>query len=188
MTPAQSQLAESQMGLVKSIAGSAFRRIRGRIDYDELVSVGNLALVQCIGSFDDAKGTLKTFVYRRVWGAMIDFMRAEDPVSRGRRKEVGSSFQVSQQFADEAEETGLKLSSLRSCFVDPQAAAIRSEIFEKLDNYPTSNPRDRAVMHATFIEDKRQAEIASEMGMSCGRVSQILGAESLKLRSHLGIC
>jgi RNA polymerase sigma factor (sigma-70 family) len=180
-------LIESQLETVKRIAGHIFHKVKGKVEYDDLIGAGNLALVQCIGSYDPSRASLKTFVSRRVFGAMIDFLRLEDPASRNRRKELGPSFQISQQFADEADETGLKLSELHSCFIDPQAAAIRSNLFDSLNAYPTDNPRDRTVLVMAFVEDKRQEEIAKELDVSPGRVSQIIANESSKLRAHLKV-
>lgn len=66
----------SLLGLVHGIAREVHRRLNGRIELDELVSEGYLALVQCKGRYDPSQGaSLATFAYRRIEGAMLDHAR-----------------------------------------------------------------------------------------------------------------
>ncbi len=64
------------LGLVHGIAREVHRRLNGRIELDELISEGYLALVQCKGRHDLSRGaSLATFAYRRIEGAMLDHAR-----------------------------------------------------------------------------------------------------------------
>ena len=66
----------SLLGLVHGIAREVHRRLSGRIEIDELISEGYLALVQCKGRYDPSQGaSLATFAYRRIEGAMLDHAR-----------------------------------------------------------------------------------------------------------------
>lgn len=73
---ASDQQIASLLGLVHGIAREVHRRVHGRIDLDELIAEGYLALVQCRGRYDASQGaSLATFAYRRIEGAMLDHAR-----------------------------------------------------------------------------------------------------------------
>lgn len=73
------------LGLVQSIAREVHRRLGGRIDLDDLVGEGYLALVRCRDRFDPATGaTFATFAYRRIEGSMLDLARRRFRMSESR--------------------------------------------------------------------------------------------------------
>lgn len=73
---AADQQIGSLLGLVHGIAREVHRRVGGRIELDELISEGYLALIQCRDRYDATQGaSLATFAYRRIEGAMLDHAR-----------------------------------------------------------------------------------------------------------------
>lgn len=65
-----------------------FRRCPGGgYDFDDLVGEGALALADCARRFDPSRGvTLEAFASQRVRGAMIDYIRSHDVLSRYSRE------------------------------------------------------------------------------------------------------
>lgn len=64
------------IGLVQSIGRDVHRRIGGRIELDDLVGEGYLALVRSRDRYDPVVGaSFATFAYRRIEGAMLDLAR-----------------------------------------------------------------------------------------------------------------
>lgn len=57
------------------------------IDQDDLVQYGAVGLIRAIESYDGSRGVLfRTFAARRIEGAMLDGLRAEDPMTREERQ------------------------------------------------------------------------------------------------------
>jgi RNA polymerase sigma factor FliA len=75
------------VSLVRIIAGRLARRLPSSVDVDELVSVGTVGLIDAIDRFDPTRGVpLKGFADVRIRGAMVDYLRGIDPVSRAVRR------------------------------------------------------------------------------------------------------
>ncbi len=66
-------LVDEHQGLVISIAKRIYRRLPPYIRYDDVVSYGQLGLLQAARSFNDSIGSsFATFAYYRIRGAMYD--------------------------------------------------------------------------------------------------------------------
>ncbi len=73
--------------LVRIIAGRLARRLPSSVDVDELISVGIVGLIDAIDRFDPLRGVpFKGFADLRIRGAMVDYLRGIDPVSRAVRR------------------------------------------------------------------------------------------------------
>ena len=69
--------------LVKRIALRLVRRLPSSIQVDDLIAVGNIAAIQCVDHFDASQqDTWNGYTQTRLHGAMIDYLRQMDPVSR----------------------------------------------------------------------------------------------------------
>ena len=80
------------LDLVQAIAKSLVRRLPRCIEFDDLVSAGVLGLIQCLNRFDPKMNVnFRTFAKYRVRGAMLDFLREEDPLSRRERSRLRGS-------------------------------------------------------------------------------------------------
>jgi len=56
------------------------------VTFDDLASAGMIGLIQAVDRFDQSRGLrFKTYAQHRIWGAMQDFLRDEDPLSRTER-------------------------------------------------------------------------------------------------------
>lgn len=75
------------VALVRIIAGRLARRLPSSVDVDELVSVGTVGLIDAIDRFDVGRSVpFKGFADLRIRGAMVDYLRGIDPVSRAVRR------------------------------------------------------------------------------------------------------
>jgi RNA polymerase sigma factor (sigma-70 family) len=77
---------------VNNVARRVQRRVPPCVTFDDLVSVGMIGLIQAVDRFDASRDLqFKTYAQHRIWGAMLDFLREEDPLSRTERRRVRES-------------------------------------------------------------------------------------------------
>jgi RNA polymerase sigma factor for flagellar operon FliA len=82
------ELAERHLPLVIHIARDFRKRIPSSVDFDDLVGAGNIGLVEAARRFSPNKGaSFTTFARHRIRGAIADFLRKLDPVSRYLRRQ-----------------------------------------------------------------------------------------------------
>ena len=78
------------LDLVKRIARRFCRRVPPCVEFDDLASVGMIGLIQAVDRFDSTRDLkFSTYAQHRIWGAMQDFLRGEDPLSRTERRKTG---------------------------------------------------------------------------------------------------
>lgn len=82
---ASNALALQHLDLVRQIALALRRRLATGACVDDLVGAGNLGLVEAARRFEPSRGSFVTFARHRIRGAMIDGLRAIDPLSRCQR-------------------------------------------------------------------------------------------------------
>ncbi len=83
---ARDTLLQRYFGLVRHAAREVAPRVRDAVPYEELVSAGSLGLLQAMGGFDPERGlAFSTFAMRRIRGAILDELRAHDPLTRTER-------------------------------------------------------------------------------------------------------
>lgn len=80
---ARRELLSRYLGLVHHAAREVAPRVRDAVSLEELVSAGSLGLLQSMEGFDIDRGlAFSTFAMRRIRGAILDELRARDPLSR----------------------------------------------------------------------------------------------------------
>ena len=86
---ARRELLSRYLGLVHHAAREVAPRVRDAVSLDELVSAGSVGLLQAMDGFDIDRGlAFSTFAMRRIRGAILDELRARDPLSRADRAHV----------------------------------------------------------------------------------------------------
>ena len=119
---------------VKWIARRVHESIQGRVDLDDLVSVGTIGLIAAIDRFDPARQLqLKTYAEHKIRGAMMDHLRSLDVLSRDdrrRTKETGAAraelerrLRRAATHAEVAEEMGLSQQEYAETLTAPGAHA-----------------------------------------------------------------
>ncbi len=75
--------------LIKYLANKMVARTRYSVELDEMISYGVLGLIDAIDKYDrKRKNEFKTYAEFRIKGAMLDYMREQDPVSRSVRDKI----------------------------------------------------------------------------------------------------
>jgi RNA polymerase sigma factor FliA len=154
--------------IVEQEASIAKRRYP-RVDREELVGVGSVALVEAASRFRKERGaTFRHFARLRVRGAMIDLVRYE----LRRRLNGGRAIRVeSLHELDERHE--------------PCAAGTPDTVLEQLATIGLLAglpERERAVIVRTRIRGESCLDVAGDLGVSAARVSQLAWQAEARLR------
>lgn len=84
---AREHLLERHLPLVRFVARRMWKKIRKRMDLDDLVSAGTVGLVNAVESFEPERGlAFSTFATPRIRGAILDHLRKWDHVPRSVRR------------------------------------------------------------------------------------------------------
>src|SRR3954468_12623584 len=200
-------------GLAKGIALRLAGRVPKSVDVDDLVAAGMLGLIDAANRYDAGRGIpFEAYSRRRIQGAILDALRAEDHLSRRERR--------SGREADRAEErmrTKLKreltpeetLKARRGVprtlphsqtFVPVEDAddgtldtsldafarlSTAQDVVRLRDAIATLPERERQILALYYEEELTYREIGSILGVSESRICQILRAVQRKLRERL---
>jgi len=84
-----SELVKGHLGVVKRIVHRLPACMCSSISRDDLISAGMVGLVEAAHRYEPDRGaSFVTFAYRRVRGAVIDFLRRRDSVSKSARQRM----------------------------------------------------------------------------------------------------
>jgi RNA polymerase sigma factor for flagellar operon FliA len=82
-------LVESYQGMVSRIVGRFLRRLPRTIDRGDLMTAANVGLIRSVESYDPTRGVrFESYCERRVRGALLDELRAQDWLPRPWRQRV----------------------------------------------------------------------------------------------------
>lgn len=82
-------LVEAYQGMVSRIVGRFLRRLPRTIDRGDLMTAANVGLIRSIEAFDPTRGVrFESYCERRVRGALLDELRAQDWLPRPWRQRV----------------------------------------------------------------------------------------------------
>jgi RNA polymerase sigma factor (sigma-70 family) len=171
--------------LVTSIAKRFQRRVPPCITFDDLVSAGTIGLIQAVDRFDQARGLkFRTYAQHRIWGAMLDFLRDEDPLSRTERRRVRESSVALAAIGRGIPAATVSLDQIPArCLTSPAQPAFttRSELREARRSL---SPRENRVIELLYDLGWQNREVAAELHVNESRVSQIKQRAISKLRSQ----
>jgi RNA polymerase sigma factor for flagellar operon FliA len=81
------KLIEHYLPVVQRIARQMQRNLPREVQLDDLISAGSFGLIYAIGTFDPSRGaSFETFGAKRIRGAILDWLRSMDFVSRQARR------------------------------------------------------------------------------------------------------
>jgi RNA polymerase sigma factor (sigma-70 family) len=168
-------MTESEyLPFVRLIAGLVAKHGRGtrREDFEDLVSVGCIALIEALPRYDSTRGaSVKTFLSHRVYGAMLDHFRECDLLSRTQRRAVRAGALVPRVRVRESEARGVAILS-----PDLGATLDGRALLGKLHG------REQRLVVALFWEGQTQEDLSHEWGVCTSRVSQIRSSALNRLR------
>ncbi len=85
----QNQIIMEFSPLIRYIASRMTAKTNYNVELDEMISYGVLGLIDAINKFDKNRNNeFKTYAEFRIKGAMLDYMREQDPVSRSVRDKI----------------------------------------------------------------------------------------------------
>lgn len=102
----QDDLAVKFLPAVKALAFKLKERLPSSVDVSDLISIGTEELVKLARKYDESQNdSFWGYARKRVYGAMLDYLRSLDTVSRSDRKLIKDVDKiVSRQFGENGEE------------------------------------------------------------------------------------
>lgn len=82
-------IVKEYLPLVSKLAREIKSNLPHNVELDDLIQEGTIALLQAIDKYDPRHGaTFKTYVYTRIKGAMIDYLRKLDYLPKNVRQDI----------------------------------------------------------------------------------------------------
>jgi RNA polymerase sigma factor (sigma-70 family) len=188
LTPDRQALAAAHLRTADVAAALACRRLPRRVRYDDVRAAARFGLVQAAASYDPARGVpFATYAQARCRGAVADYLREADPLSRRARggRKAGGAVADHVQAADAAFASGLDRESWehwRQSRRDTQAAQRAADALA--DACGGLLPRSRRLVEL-LAAGLKQCEAAEVLGVCQPRVSQMVPGVFGHLRRRL---
>jgi RNA polymerase sigma factor (sigma-70 family) len=175
------------LDLVTRIARRFQRRVPPCVTFDDLASAGMIGLIHAVDRFDQTRGLkFRSYAQHRIWGAMQDFLRDEDPLSRTERRRVRASAPAlsATGYGVPPATVGLDQIPVRCLAASPAQPAftLRAEVREARR---CLSLRENRVIELLYDLGWQSREVAVEMHVNESRVSQIKTRAISKLRLQL---
>ena len=142
--------------LIRFIAKKVVAKSRYALELDEMVSYGVLGLIDAIEKFDKTKDNqFKTYAEYRIKGAMLDYLRDQDSVSRSTREKMKTLEKATKELEKELgrkpnnDEISKELNMSKEEFFELSKCA-RSNYFLSIDCYTN---RDGETAAAQFADE-----------------------------------
>ncbi len=142
---ARSQLAEHYLYLVRVVVGRMLYRLPSHIERADLEQVGVIGLLQALDRFQPGRGArFETYALARIRGAIIDYLRSFDPLTRQERRGVKDVIRAWQRLENEGN-------------VDPSLEELSQELGIPLDEIIWLVERERSSFFLSLEEEKERA-------------------------------
>ncbi len=177
---------------VRVHAARIFRRVPSSVGFDALLSAGWTGAVTAVDRFrPDAGASLSTFADRHVRGAILDYLRSLDDLTRDHRRKLvaeGAELPETISLDVEVRSKNWQTVPLLGLFADDggagRQAALEARIdVEELMRRANLSPRTEAIIREHFLGERLMREVASRWGINESRVSQICKDGLAKLRN-----
>lgn len=156
------------------------RQIPRHVELEDLVSAGALGLMDAAARFDTARGVrFETFVGYRIRGAMVDYLRACDPLSRDQRRQVGDGIEAVQEMQLEHLSSWPDLAASVSDVTRPLVVRDLQRAIRRLP------PREQRVIRHHFLLNRPLRDICQDLGVKASRASQLKTRALAQLRATL---
>lgn len=194
----RNRLTEEHMPLVHHVVRRMARRIPSHVDIDDLVAAGSEGLLRAAERFDEDRGVaFSTFAGCSIRGAVLDALRAMDPLARPTRRRVQAleraEASLAGQWSSSPSEDALAQAmdatprEVRDAIAMRRAASVVSLDEERTTGplgHVLEDPRAVDVLGRVLLCEARDVvrEEMSKLGESDRRVVVLYYAEGLLLR------
>jgi len=213
----QDELAVQYLPAVKAMVFRLKERLPQSVEFDDLVSIGAEELIKLARRYDkNQNDSFWGYAKTRVYGAMLDYLRSLDIVSRANRKLIKQIDEIIDQFLDEngvepensyiAEMLGEDIEKIKEA---RRAAAIynvlplhdqlesgeqdtfamveQEELIEKIMEVLATMPkRDQLIMQLYYFEELTYKEISEILDITPSRISQVHKRVVSKIKQSIG--
>jgi len=203
------------MPAVKALAYRLKERLPSSVEFNDLVSIGYEELVKLSKRYDPKKNdNFWGYAKKRIYGAMLDFLRSLDPLTRSNRQLVKKIDQITQEYLskydrepsdeDLSEILGVELDKIKKAkaadeiysvmpiedqlnyYDDVSKKVEEEELIEAIKNVlSTLNEKEQLIIQLYYFEELSLKEIAEILGLTESRISQIHKKVIKKLREKL---
>ncbi len=213
----QDELAVKYLPAVKAMAYRLKERLPRSIEFDDLVSIGAEELIKLARRYDkNQNDSFWGYGKTRVYGAMLDYLRSLDIVSRANRRMIKMIDEVIAQYMDEhgvepenryiAEVLGEdehKIKEVRRVAaiynvlpLDDQLESDQKDTLEQIEQeeliekimevLETLPKRDQLIMQLYYFEELTYKEISQILDITPSRISQVHKRLITKIRDKIG--
>lgn len=213
----QDELAVKYLPAVKAMAYRLKERLPRSIEFDDLVSIGAEELIKLARRYDkNQNDSFWGYGKTRVYGAMLDYLRSLDIVSRANRRMIKMIDEVIAQYMDEhgvepenryiAEVLGEdehKIKEVRRVAaiynvlpLDDQLESDQKDTLEQIEQeeliekimevLETLPKRDQLIMQLYYFEELTYKEISQILDITPSRISQVHKRVITKIRDKIG--
>jgi RNA polymerase sigma factor for flagellar operon FliA len=175
------------LGLVKRLARMVAARVPSRVSLDDLVGAGMLGLVLAADRYDGVRGVpFETFARWRIHGALLDFLRGEDPLTREARRRLRESQRSGgdsgePQFLD-VDALADRLAAEGAPCMDAAGAIARIRLRRIVSKLPEG---DRKLLALYYGEEQTLREVGAILGVTESRICQRLSGILSRVRVSL---
>lgn len=157
--------------LVRKIALRLRGSLPASVELDDLISEGTIGLMDAFRRFDPSRGVkLEHFAARRIRGAMLDWLRHEDPHGRYARERMKQDPRGDDRWQTKPVPD---VESIPGGYVRQDMLAISRQQRLALARAIAGLPwRYREIVKWCDIRGERQYEIAARLGLDPSRISQ----------------
>ncbi|WP_457561403.1 RNA polymerase sigma factor FliA [Caminibacter sp.] len=208
-------LAVDYMPAVRAMAARLKERLPSSVDFNDLVSIGFEELVKLAKRYDATKNdNFWGYAQQRIYGAMLDFLRSLDTVSRGDRKLIKEINKIIERFLNNHgyEPSDEEIATILDVDVDKVKKARHAddiysvmpiedqlnyydniekkieeeELIEKIKEVlETLGEKEKLIIQLYYFEELSLKEISEILGVTESRISQIHKKVITKIREEL---
>lgn len=213
----QDELAVQYLPAVKAMAYRLKERLPRSIEFDDLVSIGAEELIKLARRYDrNQNDSFWGYGKTRVYGAMLDYLRSLDIVSRANRKLIKMIDEIIAQYMDEhgvepenayiaeiLHEDEQKIKEVRRVAaiynvlpLDDQLESEQKSTFEQIEQeeliekimevLETMPKRDQLIMQMYYFEELTYKEISEILDITPSRISQVHKRVITKIKESIG--
>lgn len=213
----QDELAVQYLPAVKAMAYRLKERLPRSVEFDDLVSIGAEELIKLARRYDkNQNDSFWGYGKTRVYGAMLDYLRSLDIVSRTNRKLIKMIDEIIAQYMDEhgvepensyiasiLQEDEQKIKEARRVAaiynvlpLDDQLESEQKDAFSQIEQeeliekimevLETMPKRDQLIMQMYYFEELTYKEISKILDITPSRISQVHKRVITKIRESIG--